>query len=42
MTIIVDEVTKSATGEIQVTALLGLATQIIRAEGFYKQQTQHA
>ena len=42
VTIIVDEVTRSGKGEIEVTAVMLLATQIIRAEGFYKQQTQHA
>ena len=42
VTLIVDEVTLSGKGEIEVTAVLLLATKIIRAEGFYKQQTQHA
>ena len=42
VTIIVDEVTKSGAGEIEITAVLGMNTKIIRAAGFYKQQTQHA
>ena len=42
VTLIVDEVTLSGKGEIEVTAVLLLATKIIRAAGFYKQQTQHA
>ena len=29
-------------GEILITAVLIYATKIIRADGFYKQQTQHA
>ena len=29
-------------GEILITAVLIHATKIIRADGFYKQQTQHA
>ena len=41
VSIIVDEVTRSGKGEIEVTAVMLLATQIIRAAGFYKQQTQH-
>ena len=42
VTIIPDEVTKAATGEIVITAVLMHATKIIRTDGFYKQQTQHA
>ena len=41
VTIIVDEVTKSGAGEIEVTAVLGMNTKILRAAGFYKQQSQH-
>ena len=41
VTLIVDEVTLSGKGEIEVTAVLLLATKIIRADGFWKQQTQH-
>ena len=42
VTIIVDEVTKSGAGEIEVTAVLGMNTKILRADGFHKQQSQHA
>ena len=42
VTIIVDEVTLSGKGEIEVTAVLGMNTKILRADGFHKQQTQHA
>ena len=42
VTLIVDEVTLSGKGEIEVTAVQLLATKIIRAGGFYKAQTQHA
>ena len=42
VTIIVDEVTLSGKGEIEVTAVLGMNTKILRAAGFYKQQSQHA
>ena len=42
ITIVVDESTRSGRGEVEVTAILLLATKIIRAAGFYKQQTQHA
>ena len=41
VTLIVDEVTRSGAGEIEVTAVLMLATKIIRAGGFWKGQTQH-
>ena len=42
ITIILDEVTKSGAGEIEVTAVLGMNTKILRADGFHKQQSQHA
>ncbi len=42
VTLIPDEITKAATGEIVVTAVLLHAVKILRAGGFYKQQTQHA
>ena len=42
VTIIVDEVTLSGKGEIEVTAVLGMNTKILRADGFHKQQSQHA
>ena len=41
VTIIVDEVTLSGKGEIEVTASLGMNTALLRAAGFYKQQSQH-
>ena len=41
VTIIVDEVTLSGKGEIEVTAVLGMNTKILRAGGFHKQQSQH-
>ena len=40
-TIIVDETSLSGKGEIEVTAVLGMNTKILRAAGFYKQQSQH-
>ena len=40
VTIIVDEVTLSGKGEIEVTAVLGMNTKILRADGFHKQQSQ--
>ena len=41
VTIIVDEVTLSGKGEIEVTAVMQMNTKILRAAGFYKQQSQH-
>ena len=40
VTIVVDEVTLSGKGEIEVTALLGMNTKILRQDGFHKQQSQ--
>ena len=40
VTIIVDEVTGSGKGEIEVTAVLLTNTKILRSDGFYKQQAQ--
>ena len=40
VTIIVDEVTGSGKGEIEVTAVLLTNTKILRQSGFYKQQAQ--
>ena len=37
-----DEITKAKTGEIGITAILLVATKILRADAFYKQETQHA
>ena len=35
-------ITKVKTGEVAITAILLVATKILRAESFYKQETQHA
>ena len=40
--VIVDEVTQSKKGEIIVTVFASIATKIIRAGGFHKQQSQVA
>ena len=40
LTIIVDEVSKSGAGEIEITAVMLMNTRILRAAGFYKQQIQ--
>ena len=40
--LIPDEVTKAKSGQIVVTAVMLHAVKILRAAGFYKQQTQHA
>ena len=42
VTIIPDEVTRAAFGEIKITALGLFAQKILRKDGFHKQQTQHA
>ena len=42
VTLIPDEITKAATGQIKVTAVMLYAIKVLRAGGFYKQQTQHA
>ena len=42
VTLIPDEVTKAGSGQIVVTAVMLYAVKIVRAAGFYKQQTQHA
>ncbi len=42
VTIIPDEVTRAGTGEIKITALMMVSTKILRSDGFYKQETQHA
>ena len=39
VTIIVDEVTLSGKGEIEITAVLLMNTKILRVEGFHKQQS---
>ena len=40
VTLVVDEVTLSGKGEIEVTAVLGMNTKILRADAFHKQQSQ--
>ena len=42
VTLIPDEVTKAANGQIVVTAVMLYSVKLLRAAGFYKQQTQHA
>ena len=42
VTLIPDEITKAASGQIVITAVMLHAIKILRAEGFFKQQTQHA
>ena len=42
VTLIPDEVTLAANGQIKVTAVMLYAVKILRAAGFYKQQAQHA
>ena len=42
VTIVPDEVTKVKTGEIAITAILLVATKILRMDSFFKQETKHA
>ncbi len=42
VTLIPDEITKAANGQIVITAVLLFAVKILRVSGFYKQETQHA
>ena len=42
VTIIPDEVTKAKSGEIVITSVMLHGAKILRADGFYKQQSQHA
>ena len=42
VTLIVDEITQAKEGEVILTAVMLYATKLLRADGFYKQQTQHA
>ena len=41
ISLIPDEITKAANGQIVITAIMLHAVKILRADGFYKQQTQH-
>ena len=42
LTLIPDEITLASKGQIQITAVMLHAVKIIRADGFYKQELQHA
>ena len=42
VTLIPDEVTKAGSGQIVITAVMLHAVKILRSDGFYKQQSQHA
>ena len=42
ITLIPDEITLAANGQIKITAVMLHAVKILREAGFYKQQTQHA
>ena len=42
VTLIPDEITKASSGEIVVTAVMLHAIKLLRAGGFWKQQSQHA
>ena len=42
VTLISDEVTKAQRGQIVVTAVMLHAIKLLRADGFYKQESQHA
>ena len=42
LTLVPDFVTKVKTGEVAITAILLVATKILRADSFHKQETQHA
>ena len=42
ISIIADEVTKAANGQIVVTAVMLFAAKILRKDGFFKQQVQHS
>ena len=40
--LIPDEITKAANGQIVITAVMLHAVKVLRAAGFYKQESQHA
>ena len=42
ITLIPDEITLAGKGQIKITAVMLHAIKVLRAAGFYKQQTQHA
>ena len=41
ISLVPDEVTKAKTGEVAITAILLVATKILRADSFFKQETKH-
>ena len=41
ISLVPDEITKAKTGEVAITAILLVATRILRADAFHKQETQH-
>lgn len=42
LSLIPDAISLAAKGQIRITAVMLYATKILRADGFFKQQTQHA
>ena len=42
VTLVVDEVTQAAKGQLVITAIMLHAIKLLRSDGFYKQQSQHA
>ena len=42
VTLIPDKVTKTCSGQIVLTAVMLHAVKILRSDGFYKQELQHA
>ena len=42
VTLIPDEITKAGAGQIVVTAVMLYSVKLLRSDGFFKQQTQHA
>ena len=42
ITLIPDEISKAKSGEIVLTAVMLAAVKVLRADGFYKQQTKHS
>ena len=42
VTLIPDEITKAGAGQIVVTAVMLYSIKLLRSDGFFKQQTQHA
>ena len=42
VTLIPDEITKAANGQLQLTAVLLYAAKLLRSGGFFKQQSQHS